>query len=64
MGTAVRIWEAKRSLKGRLSHLRLSNLLALGAFPNDVPARGCVMGTELMIQIIHSLGWGAITRGR
>lgn len=64
MATDVRIWEAKRSLKGRLSHLGLSNLLALGTFPNDVSARGCVMGTELMIHIIHSLGWGAITRRR
>ena len=32
----VRIWGAKRSLKGRPSGSGTSNLLAWGAFPKDV----------------------------
>lgn len=46
-------------MKGRPSHSGPSDLQALGAFPNDVSARGCVMRTELIIHIIHTLGQGS-----
>lgn len=52
MAINVRLWGAKRSVKGRPSHSGPSNLLALGALPNDV------IRTELVIYIIHTLGRG------
>lgn len=52
MAINVRLWGAKRSVKGRPSHSGPLNLLALGALPNDV------IRTELIIYIIHTLGRG------
>lgn len=33
-------------------------LAGFGSLPNDASARGCVMRTEPIIHIIHTLGWG------
>lgn len=60
----MRIGIKKRSRKGRPSHSGPAGSLALGAFPNHVSARGCVTRTELIIPVIHTLGWGLSPGGR
>lgn len=60
----MRIGIKERSRKGRPSHSGPAGSLALGAFPNHVSARGCVTRTELIIPVIHTLGWGLSPGGR